>query len=164
MSRNHFRKIKSSLHVCGNDNLNLEDKWAKLRPLIQIVNDKLIQFGVFAEYLSIDEQMTPYFGQNSCKMFIRGKPIRFGHKNSVICSDDGYPFKLIPYQGKSNGKKDGPLGPKVVKELLEVVADAKKYHVYFDNFFTSLPLLEELKNLSLPARNGQEKSWIYVSL
>ena len=129
MSRNHFRKIKSSLHVCGNDNLNLEDKWAKLRPLIQIVNDKLIQFGVFAEYLSIDEQMTPYFGQNSCKMFIRGKPIRFGHKNSVICSNDGYPFKLIPYQGKSNGKKDGPLGPKVVKELLEVVADVKKHDV-----------------------------------
>ena len=50
MSRNHFRKIKSSLHVCGNDNLNLEDKWAKLRPLIQIVNDKPIQFGIFAEY------------------------------------------------------------------------------------------------------------------
>ena len=50
MSRNHFTKIKLYLHVCNNENLNLEDKWAKLRPLIQIVNDKLIQFGIFAEY------------------------------------------------------------------------------------------------------------------
>ena len=110
MSRNHFWKIKSYLHVFGNDNLNLEDKWAlaKLRPLIQMVNDKLIQFGVFTEHLSIDEQMVPYFGQHSCKMFIRGKPIRFGYKNWVICSDDGYPFKLIPYQGKSDGKEDVP--------------------------------------------------------
>ena len=29
-------------------------------------------------------------------------------KNWVICSDDGYPFKLIPYQGKSDGKEDVP--------------------------------------------------------
>ena len=53
------RKIKLYLHVCDNNNLNLEDKWAKLRPLIQVVNDKLIQYGVFAELLSIDEWMAP---------------------------------------------------------------------------------------------------------
>ena len=80
-SRNHFRKIKSYLYVCDNYNLNLEDKLAKLRPLIQIVNDKLIQFGVFAEHLSIDEQMVLYFRRHSCKMFIREKSIRFGYKN-----------------------------------------------------------------------------------
>ena len=43
------------------------------------------------------------------------------------------------------------MGPKVVKELLQVVANARKHDAYFDNFFTSLPLLEELKNMSLPA-------------
>ena len=35
-------------------------------------------------------------------------------------------------------------------ELLEVVTHARK-DVYFNNFFTFLPLLEELKNMSLPA-------------
>ena len=145
MSRNQFRKIKSYFHVCDNEDLELNDKWAKLRPLIDIVNNKLIQFGALAEHLSIDEQMVPYFGRHSCKMFIRGKPIRFGYKNWVICSNDGYPFKVIPYQGKLNGNKEGPLGPRVVKQLLEVVTDANKHDVYFDNFFTSLPLLQELK-------------------
>ena len=80
MSRNQFRKIKSYLHVCDNEDFELNDKWAKLHPLIDIVNNKLIQFGAFAEHLSIDEQMVPYFGRHSCKMFIRGKPIRFGYK------------------------------------------------------------------------------------
>ena len=32
-----------------------------------------------------------------------------------------------------------------------MVADVRKHDVYFDNFFTSLSLLEELKNMSLPA-------------
>ena len=75
MSRNYFKKVKACLHVCDNDDLCVDDKWAKLRPLFDIVNTKIIQFGVFAEHLSIDEQMVPYFGLHSCKMFIRGKPL-----------------------------------------------------------------------------------------
>ena len=88
------------------------------------MNQKLIQFGVFAEHLSIDEHMVPYFGRNSCKMFIRGKPIRFGYKNWVLSSDDGYPFKVMPYQAKSGSDRTlpGPLGARVVKELVEVTA------------------------------------------
>ena len=84
-------------------------------------------------------------------MFIREKPIRFGYKNWVIYFVDGYSVKLSPYQGKSDGEKDCSLGPKVVKELLEVVADTIKHDVYFDNSSTSLPLLEVLENVSLPA-------------
>ena len=72
MSRNRFSEIKSFLHVCNNNELNNDDKWAKLRPIIQ--------FGVFSHYLSIDEQMVPYFGRHSCKQFIRGKPILFGYE------------------------------------------------------------------------------------
>ena len=84
-------------------------------------------------------------------MFIRRKPIRFGYNNWVICSDDGYQFKVIPYQGKAVRNRDGPLGTRVVKELLGVVTDTRRYDVYFDNFFTSLTLLEDLKTKSLPA-------------
>lgn len=72
MSRNRFVSIKSNIHVCDNQHLEGSDKWSKLRPLIDLVNEKLIQFGVFTKHLSIDEQMVPYFGRHSCKMFIRG--------------------------------------------------------------------------------------------
>ena len=40
-----------------------------------------MQFGMWSELLSIDEQMVPYFGRHSSKMFIHGKPIRFGFEN-----------------------------------------------------------------------------------
>ena len=39
MSRNKFRKTKTYLHCCDNTNLDETDKWAKLRPLIEAVND-----------------------------------------------------------------------------------------------------------------------------
>ena len=79
------------------------------------------------------------FGRHSCKMFIRGKPIRFGFKNWVLAADDGYPFKVVPYQGKEQGAVSGLLGPRVVNSLLEVVKHPAKHEVYFDNFFTSFP-------------------------
>lgn len=34
-----------------------------------------------------------------------------------------------------------------------MVTDARKHDLYFDNYFTSLLLLKELKNISLPATN-----------
>ena len=36
-----------------------------------------IIYGIFSSELSIHEQMVPYFGRHSCKMFIRGKALSF---------------------------------------------------------------------------------------
>ena len=83
-------------------------------------------------------------------MFIRGKPVRCGFKSCVLCSNDGYPFKVNPYLGKAE-RNEGPLGPSPVKKILDVVTDDRIQDVYFDNFFTSVPLLEELKNKGIPA-------------
>ena len=33
---------------------------------------------------SIDETMIPYYGRHSAKQFIRGKPVRFGYKVTII--------------------------------------------------------------------------------
>ena len=68
MSRNRFQDIKSLLHVCNNSKSELNDKWFKLPPLIYVVNKKLMQFCIFSHYLSIDEQMIPYFGRHSCNI------------------------------------------------------------------------------------------------
>ena len=73
MPRNRFKKIKSYIHVCDNEHIDPSHKSAKLKPLFDVVNRKLTQFGVFLSHLNIDAQMVPYFGRHSCKMFIRGK-------------------------------------------------------------------------------------------
>ena len=49
------------------------------------------QYDVLHDLLSIDESMMPYYGSHSCKMFIKGKPIRFGYKLWCLCESDGYP-------------------------------------------------------------------------
>lgn len=73
MSRNRFREIKKYLHFCDNNSIDKNDKFAKVRLLIDSMNEKNLQFGIFSEDLSIDEEMIPYFGRHSAKMFIKGK-------------------------------------------------------------------------------------------
>ena len=86
--------------------------------------------------------MVPYFGRHSSKMFIYGKPIRFGYKLWCLCSSCGYLFRFIPYCGKSDQyNTDVGLGADVVLRLLENVEFPKRHQLYFDNFFTSYHLL-----------------------
>lgn len=97
-----------------------------------------MQFGVFAHNLSVDEQMIAYYGRHSLKMFIRGKPIRFGYKYWVVASATGYCFSFIPYAGASaNNHSDYGLGENVVLQLLEIISDPAKHNVTFDHFFSS---------------------------
>ena len=78
MSTKDFEEIKRYIHFADNDNLDNNDKFAKVRKLYDITNKTLQQFGFFHTYYSIDEQMVPYTGKNSSKQTIRTKSIRFG--------------------------------------------------------------------------------------
>ena len=134
-SRKRFEEIKKYIHFANNNNLSAGDELAKIRPLQDKVNVSLQQFGVFTRDLSTDEQMVPYFGRHSAKMFIRGKPIRFGYKNWVLISSDGYPYKSESYTGACATKDSSkPLGPQVVSALISVVANPACHRLYFDNF------------------------------
>ncbi|XP_008179985.1 piggyBac transposable element-derived protein 3-like [Acyrthosiphon pisum] len=146
MSRNKFRFIKKNLHLADNHNLNPLDKFSKLRPFFDLLNQKFVQFGIFAHNLSIDEEMVPYFGRHSCKMFIRGKPVRFGFKLWCLTSENGYLFQFSPYGGASTKRIEGlPLGSEVVFNLLESVENPNLHKVFFDNFFTSYSLMAMLR-------------------
>ncbi|KAI4469474.1 transposase is4 [Holotrichia oblita] len=148
MSRNTFRSIKRNLHLADNSSLDNADKFSKLRPVFSLLNEKYLQFGIFTHNLSIDEQMIPYFGRHSAKMFIKGKPVRFGFKIWCLCSSGGYLYQFIPYGGAaskdSQQEQEHSLGTRVVLDLLSVVPDASLYKVFFDNFFSSYSLFNIL--------------------
>ena len=118
---------------------------SKLQPLTDVVNKKLIQFCIFSHYLSIDEQMVPYFGRHSCKMFKSSKSIRFGYKNLVLCGHDGCPYQVHPYQACENNPQGGLLETRVVNSFCNVIENAENHKVYFDNLFTPIPLLEDMR-------------------
>ena len=143
MARDKFRAIKRYLHLADNQHLS-ESKVAKVAPLYESLTNRFQQFGIFHEHLSIDEEMVPYHGHHSAKMFIRNKPIRFGFKLWMLCSSDGYPYNIQIYCGKQGEDHTTPLETRVVNHLLACVSDPASHVVYFDNFFTSYQLVKDL--------------------
>ena len=151
-SRNQYRSIKRNIHLADNSQNANSDKMYKVRQFIEALNQKFQQFGITETHLSIDEQMVPYFGRHSSKMFIRNKPIRFGFKLWCLCSSTGFLYKCIPYCGKSEFLDPNlGLGGSVVAELVSVIPKPEEHEVYFDNFFTSHSLLMHLHSMKICA-------------
>lgn len=153
MSRRRFRDIKRNLHLVDNDAAaTSNDKMFKIRPLVDKLMQKFLQWGVFHDRISIDESMVKYYGHHPAKQFIRGKPVRFGYKNWVAASSTGYCYSFDFYCGKSQSPTSDPLGSRVVKTLLEKLnCTSANHEVFFDNFFTSYDLLLELRSLGYRA-------------
>ena len=141
--------IKRHFHLADNRNL-CNNKCAKIQPIYDITNKNLVQFGIFAQNLSIDESMVPYFGRHSAKMFIKAKPIRFGYKIWTLCSSDGYPFHLEIYTGRDPDRTRGP-GETAIMKKLEILETPSDHVIYFDNFFSSYDLFRELSEKGIRA-------------
>lgn len=153
MSRNRFLEIKRNLHFVDNSLTgNSNDRMFKVRSLCELIQKNSCQWGVFHETLSVDESMVKYFGRHPAKQFIMGKPVRFGYRNWAATSSDGYCYTFDVYCGKSNDGSNDPLGSRVVKSLLAKMPIVPNEHVvYFDNFFTSYQLLNDLRMLGFRA-------------
>ncbi|KRX62646.1 PiggyBac transposable element-derived protein 3 [Trichinella sp. T9] len=151
MSRNRFHDLKKYFHIVDNMTLQEGDKLAKISPMYENMGKRLRQWGIFSEALSIDQCMVPYCGNRSCKMFIKGKEIRFGFKVWTMASSSGYPYAMQIYAGNERDRNKEPLGFSVVKEMVSHLSEPNKYHVYFDSFFTSPHLMKELTQKGIKA-------------
>ena len=97
---------------------------------------------------SVDESMIPYYGRHGTKQFIRGKPIRF---RVCLSLSDGYLFHAEPYCGKDTYLSETGLGQgsDLVLGMIEKCDLTKGSAVSMDNFFTMLPLLNKLTDMSM---------------
>ncbi|KFM58705.1 PiggyBac transposable element-derived protein 3, partial [Stegodyphus mimosarum] len=164
MRRDRFETIFSNLHVADNANLDPLDKFAKLRPLINKLNELCMKFVPNETHFSIDESMVPYFGRHGCKQFIRGKPIRFGYKFWCAATRLGYICWFEPYQGKNlaNKYEEYGVGASVVLRFTDALTEQHpgQYHFVFDNFFTSIALLDKLGSMGHQATGTVRKGRI----
>lgn len=157
MARDRFLSILGKLHVNDNTKMdpNKKDKLYKLRPLIESLSRKFKEIRSPGETLSVDESMIRFKGRSTIKQYNPMKPIKRGYKLWCLADNDGYVFKFDIYTGKAgnydtNLRKEFGLGGEVVLKLTDHLK-SKNHKVFFDNYFTSFPLLETLQGLQIQA-------------
>ncbi|CAJ1067244.1 piggyBac transposable element-derived protein 3 isoform X2 [Xyrichtys novacula] len=102
---------------------------------------------------SIDEMIVPYKGTKagSLRQYLPSKPHHWGFKIFVRAGISGMVYDFLTYTGKSTfGTGQGPVkdlgvGANVVIQLCKTIKKPLDCVVFFDNFFTSLPLIVHLK-------------------
>ncbi|XP_071055926.1 piggyBac transposable element-derived protein 2-like [Onthophagus taurus] len=157
MKRDRFEAILSHFHLANNYELDAEDKYAKIRPLVTMINEKFLCYAPIEEYYSFDESMCKYFGRHGLKQFIRGKPIRFGFKIWCGATRLGYVVNVDPYQGKNGYKEKDDLnlglGGQLVYKFAKILKsqNPNPFHLFCDNFFTSIKLISELQKIGIRA-------------
>ncbi len=145
--RREVDAVLSCLHFRDNSKIE-KDGYYKVRPIFHNLNrmsKQLVSLSKDGKF-SVDECMVPYYGRHSSKQYIRGKPIRYGYKVWSLCTSDGSGVWFEPYCGRDTRIEDQALGqgPNVVLDLIEKGQLIPGSEVYFDNLFTSFPLLEKM--------------------
>lgn len=150
MPLKRFLKIIRFLHL--NDNMKMPprnslefDKLYKIRPMIKHLNTVFPKMFSPSRLMSVDESMIAFTGRTTMKQYMPLKPIKRGFKVWVLaCSVTGYMFAFDIYTGKSSGGEVTlGLGEKFVL-LLTRALEGLGYCIFFDNFFSSIPLLTKM--------------------
>ena len=148
ITRKRFLEIQRYLHFTNNDNIVSRgepgyDRLAKVRPVIQSVQQSFLANYKPHKENAIDEAMIKYKGRSALKQYLPLKPIKRGFKVWVRAdSINGYMCDFEVYTGK-DGSPEQHLRSKVVKKLSRPLVGGR-YHLYFDNFFSSLELFDDL--------------------
>ena len=149
-TRDRFKAISRFLHFNNPDEEpSLEDphrdRLYKVRPIIDYL------LGTFqASYnphqnISVDEGMIGFRGRISFRQYMPNKPQKYGFKVWMAADPtNGYVVNFDVYLGRKAGfQREYGLGYDVVTTLVRPYLN-KNHHIYFDNFFSSVKLFDDL--------------------
>ena len=120
------------------------DRLGKIRPLIEHISNHFQTVYHPSKHVAVDEAMIKFQGRSSLKQYMPKKLVKRGIKVWVLGdSANGYFSKFQVYTGEKDVRKTG-LEKHVVKTLTKGL-EKKNHHVFFDNFFTGVKLLEDLR-------------------
>lgn len=141
-----------------------DDKIWKIRPWIDQFHTQCLKVTP-EEHNAIDEMMIPFKGSFSgIKQYMKGKPHKWGFKIWARAGQSGLLYDFDVYQGRGGNRSDPSglgVGADVVLKLTSSLPDNKNYKVYADNFFTGLPLIEELQKRGLHYLGTARSNRIY---
>jgi hypothetical protein len=94
--------------------------------------------------------MIEFKGHHSAKQYLLKKPIKRKYKVRVLADKNGYLWNFEVYIKKIEDFTEKNLGARVIKQL-SLSLQNKNHHLYFDNYFTSYPLMIFLKTKNIHA-------------
>lgn len=147
MSKNRFKILQKFIRFddkASRSERRNKDKFAPIREVWDLFNINLRKTYIPSENLTIDEQLIPFSGRVSFKIYMPSKPDKYGMKLWWICDNaTSYPLHGIPYLGREGHSRIYNLSKNIVEKLCEPYFGTNR-NVTFDNFFTSKPLAESL--------------------
>ncbi len=159
MARDRFQMILSNLHLTddsGNPPYGQpgHNPLAKVQPFIDMINPKFKTAYKPGENISVDEGCCPWKGRLRFRQYNPRKPAKFHVKLfQVLDPATGYVLHFSVYTGKGSCHENGHTAndaehTTTTLTVMTLCAQAqvldKGHCVYFDNFFTSPQLLQEL--------------------
>ena len=145
-----FWLLNRYFHISDPRQENRTDKLTKIRPLISKLENAFQRVYVPGKNLSIDEGLVKFNGRLSFKQYMPKKPNKFGIKVWMLADSETY---FVPrfqvYLGKQENTDENDaerargLGFEVVDFLGKPYFNAYR-HFYFDNYFSSVSLLQHL--------------------
>ncbi|CAB4023379.1 Hypothetical predicted protein [Paramuricea clavata] len=153
MPSKRFQILNKYFHISDPRQENPTDKLTKIRPLISKLENAFQDVYVPGKNISIDEGLIKFNGRLSFKQYMPKNPNKFGIKIWMLADSETY---FVPrfqvYLGKQQNAENADendaeeargLGFKVVDFLGKPYYNTYR-HFYFDNYFSSVPLLEHL--------------------
>ena len=128
------------------------DKLFKIRPVMDSLL-KTFQSIPMEENVSIDEQMCATKIRHHLKQYMSDKPNKWRFKLFLLCGVSGFTYNFEVYSGQENdllarAEREPDLGASsnIVVRLARLIPRNKNYKLYFDNYYTSVPLIVYLYN------------------
>ncbi len=157
MTKNRFQELMGDLHFVNNLEIDVNDKLAKVRPIISCVRDQCIKIQP-EEFHSIDEQIIPSKTKFSqIRQYNPKKPKKWGFKNLVRAGSSGLMYDFFIYEGKGTSTAEDSdyehlaKSAQVVAKLCLTLPQHQNHKLFFDNWFTTLELMFYLKEKGILA-------------
>ncbi|XP_060845894.1 piggyBac transposable element-derived protein 3-like [Rhopalosiphum padi] len=157
MNVNQFEQIRQFIHFNNNNNMLPKtqvshDRLHKIRPVIETLKKRFASIPL-EEALSIDEQLCSTKARHYLKQYLPIKPHKWGYKFFVLCGVSSFSYNFEMYSGQENNdvnryswEPNFDASGNVVVRLCRIIPKNMNYKVYFDNYYTSVPLMVYMKN------------------
>lgn len=149
VSRTRFLELRKYFHLADNTQMKprnhpQHDKLFKVRPLLEYLQRTLKNIPPVEKY-SVDEQVIPFKGRSTLKMYLKNKPHKWGFKVFTRSTVTGIIVDFAVYEGQKTCP-DYDLGASgnIVLYLCKDLSPKMNHKIYCDNWFSSLNLAAAL--------------------